>query len=486
VQAIGATREFPLRGLMPLLGLAVLAGIVGVGMAVFGPTVALAVFGLLFFVLVGARPQYGIALFLSTFLMSYPQALQGSGYLTLNNAMGGFFAVLLTYKVYREGDWWFVRCPEIQLLGFIILIYYLSDRFNGPDPEQVRLLGAGFYSAEGLRAFVNRVAFTIFFINYIRTPGHVRMVYALALALMVYTSFTGIQSVLGGGGLKGYRAYTGAQELVAGQVGVIRAAGNPNRLAMFATLAIAGLWYLRRWLRMPALRLLIVPVIAILALAVFQTASRSGLLGLGVCTAAILLDEGLDIRQLFTIALASLLLVALVVQFVPEKSLERITNIPGTESAARGEGSASLERRQYTLGLGLEMFQQSPFLGVGMGNWAVVRFISDPGRSAGAPHSSYLQALVEGGIFCLIAFLALFWRTWRNLRMAEHYLTDPKFPLADLAWIVKSAKVGLLVLVFFSLVADLWNLVILFLLVGLGIVIRRLVEQAAYEEALAY
>jgi hypothetical protein len=40
------------------------------------------------------------------------------------------------------------------------------------------------------------------------------------------------------------------------------------------------------------------------------------------------------------------------------------------------------------------------------------------------------------------------------------------------------------VLVFFSLFADLWQMVILFWLVGLGIVMRRLVEQTALQEAL--
>jgi len=72
------------------------------------------------------------------------------------------------------------------------------------------------------------------------------------------------------------------------------------------------------------------------------------------------------------------------------------------------------------------------------------------------------------------------------LRFAESYVTDPRFPLANLAWIVKALKVSLLVLIFSSLVADLWQLVILFLLVGFGIVIRRLVEQTLLHEMPAY
>ncbi len=144
-----------------------------------------------------------------------------------------------------------------------------------------------------------------------------------------------------------------------------------------------------------------------------------------------------------------------------------------------------MERRQYTWEVALELVRESPFLGVGIGNWDVARFFKDPTRSTAAPHSSYLLALVEGGLFCFLGFLGLLWCTWRNFREVESYVVDPTFPLRDLSWIVKSCKISFIVLVFFSLFADLWQMVILFWLVGLGIVMRRLVEQTALQEALA-
>ncbi len=461
----------------PVVALLVLAAIVVVASAAFGPLFVLPIFGLLFLALVFARPEYGIALFLSTFLTTYPPVLQGSGLLTINNVLGGIFTIFLTHRVYQEGDWWFVRRPEVKLLGFIALMFYLSGRFNAPDPRELQLVGT-LDLAENLRTFVNRVAFTVFFICFIRTPGHVRMIYLIALGLMVYTSLAGEQAVLAGGGFKGYRAAVGAGS----QVGVISSAANPNRLAMFAILAAVGLWYLAQSWKRTLVTLLTVPVIGILALAVFMAASRSGLLGLGVGALAILIDEGLDIRKLLTYAVAALLLMVLVVQFVPQKSLDRITNV----SSESGEGSGSLERRGYTWGIAFDLFKENPFLGVGMGNWGVVRFVRDPARTTASPHSSYLLALVEGGIFCLGGFLALLWYTWRNFRFAEFYVTDPRFPLANLAWIVKALKVSLVVLVFFSIVADLWQLVILFWLVALSIVIRRLVEQSLFQAMPAY
>jgi hypothetical protein len=225
---LGAPRPVSSRGIVPLIALAVIALVIAAGAAQLGAQAFLPIFGLLLLSVIVARPEYGVALLLSTFLMAYPQFIQGSGYLTLNNVLGGIFAVLLTYEVYRSQDWWFLRVPQVQLLLLIVGLYWLSETLNSPDPEKVNLLGAGFYHAEGLRIFINRVAFTLFFITFIRSPRNVRMIYMLALAFMMITALSGVQNVLAGGGLKGYRAFTGATDLVTGQVGVIRAAGNPK------------------------------------------------------------------------------------------------------------------------------------------------------------------------------------------------------------------------------------------------------------------
>jgi O-antigen ligase len=480
VQAIGTPQQTASSGWGPAVALVVVGTLVALGTAAFGPLAALPIFGLLFFALVVARPEYGIALFLSTFLMTYPPSLQGSGLLTINNALGGIFLILLTFKVYREEDFWFLRRPELHILIFILLTFYLSDRFNGPDPRLLPLIGAQAGTSENLRTFLTRTAFMVFFINYIRQPEHVRMIVLLALAFMVITALTGIQGVLRGGGFAGYRA------AVQGQAAAISSAANPNRLAMFAILAIAGLYYLMQSLHFPGAPLIIVPTIAVLALSVFMTASRSGLLGLGVCGLVIVIDEGIDLRKILTFGLAALLVGVVLIQFVPEKTMERLTNLPFTQGGEEGVGASSLERRQYTWEIAFELFRENPILGVGIGNWELARFLKDPAHATGAPHSSYLLALCEGGVFCLTGFLLLLWQTWSNLRFAEPYLSDPSFPLANLKWVIKSTKASFMVLVFFSLFADLWQLVIIYWLVGLSIVMRRLVEQAAIEEAFAY
>jgi O-antigen ligase len=445
-------------------------------MIAVGPLVLLPVFGLLAVALVVSFPEYGIAMFLSTFLVTYPQALQGTGMLTINNALGGIFLVLLSYKVYSEQDWWFLRLTEIRLLPFILLVFYLAGRLNGPDPRMLTLLGVVGAQAESLRTLLTRSVFTVFFINYIRTPKHVIMIYSVAMVFMISAALSGVQSVMHGTALHGYRAATS----------VIAAAINPNRLAMFSIMPIAGLWYLMRSLRLRGAALVILPLIAVLALAVFMTGSRSGLLGLGVCGAAIMIDERLSLQKMAGLALAGILMLILVVEFVPQRTYDRITNLPFTQSGEMGEGSGSLDRRAYGWQVAFKMFKEHPVIGIGIGNWGLDRFLHDPGRSTAAPHSSYVLAAVEGGFVCLLSYLVILWRTWCNFRYAAPYVSAPDSPLANLSWVVKSARTVFIVMVFFSFFADLWQFVTLFLLVGLGIVLRRLVDQSATEEAAAW
>lgn len=468
MQSVGSLPRAHDRSVLSLLLFAVAAAVFGTATYLLGGAALVILAGLLLLLLVVSRPHYGIAVFLSTFLITYPPALAGKGFLTINNVLGGIFLVLLAYRVYRERDWSFLTTPEIQLLAFIVLMYVLSARLNGPDPHTLELLGQEEMSAANMRIFFNRVAFTLFFIVFIRTPDHVRMIYLLGLGFMVASALSGVQGVLQGGGLYGYRATTEAR--------LVAAAYNPNRLALLSVLSVAGLWYLRRTLRLPGLRAALLLAIAVMGLAVFMTASRSGLLGLGVCVTAILIDERVSVRSLINYAFGALLLAVLVAQFVPERSLERITNLPGTQQADVGEGAGSLERRSRAWEIAWELFLENPILGVGAGNWEVARFLKDPARSTAAPHSSYLLALVEGGLFCLLAFLVLLWRTWLNYRFAERWMTAvPESPIADLLWIVKACKASFVAFVFFSLFADLWQFVLLFWLVGLGVVLRRLV-----------
>ncbi len=415
--------------------------------------------------MVVSRPHIGIAVLMSAFMIEYPKALQGTGFLTINNVLGLVFLVLLAQRVYMTEDWWFLKSREVRLLFVIGLCYVVSSYLNGPEPRLLELIGASGGGSE-TRLYFNRVAFVIFFANFIRTSGHIRLIYALAISFMVASAVLGVWEVLHGGGAYGYRATT--------DQALIRQAWNPNRLALFAIIAIGALWYALMNVYHVFLRAGIVTILLVLILGVFMTASRSGLVGLLACGAYVGFEQGLSLRKAFGMMLVGALALILVLQLVPEKSLERIGNLPGSGSASSDVGTGSLQRRQYGFAIGFEIMKENILLGVGAGNWDITRFLHDPTGSTAAPHSSYIRATAEGGIFCLLAFLGLFWGTWRNFGIAEQLL--PAGRLRDLSWVVKGAQVGLITLVIFSLFADLWQSIVLFWLVGLGIVLRRYAE----------
>jgi O-antigen ligase len=472
-----ATRDRVTSGASPIrpaLGLAIV-GLLATLADVFVSTGAwfFAITAVVMLALVVARPEVGIAVFLSTFMVTYPTVLAGSGYLTINNVLGLVFLVLLAHRVYVTRDRWFLRNRELWLLAFVAICYYTSAAFNGPEPRLLQLIGEG-QPSDAARLYVNRVAFVLFFVNFIRTPPHVRLVYLLCIGMMVASVLVGVWGVLQGGGLYGYRAST--------FIWIIAASGNPNRLAMFAIISLGALWYLRRQVRNPLGHGVLVAIMVLLVLGVFMAASRSGLLGLLTSILFILYDEGVSLRRVVGLGLGALMTITLVLRFVPEKSLERVSALPGSSAAAAGVGTGSLERRQYTLEIGYEIARENLLLGVGVGNWEITRFMRDPARSTAPPHSSYLLAMAEGGLFCLLAFLALFWRTWRNFTVARERLPPPR-RIRDLNWIVSGARVGLLTLVVFSLFADLWQSIVLFWLVGLGVVLRRYADSQAIRYA---
>ena len=104
-----------------------------------------------------------------------------------------------------------------------------------------------------------------------------------------------------------------------------------------------------------------------------------------------------------------------------------------------------------------------------------MRFIIDPLRSAAAPHNSYLQALVEGGVVTLGLYLALFSVTIRDLVRCERSSEAMARARRDgLEWVLAGTRICLVPFLVFSLFADLWDLVFSYFLIGLaGVLIQR-------------
>jgi O-antigen ligase len=159
--------------------------------------------------------------------------------------------------------------------------------------------------------------------------------------------------------------------------------------------------------------------VALLALivAVFATLSRSVIFPFGVIALAVMLREFRSRRAYLVLAL---LLVACIL-FTPRFYWDRVL---GLRQALEGTPQDwSLYTRWLAMTTAIDLFQQHPLTGVGLGNFIVagayklfVRIVV---------HNTYLEVLVGTGIFGLLAFMALLfsgarhaitgaWHRWQN------------------------------------------------------------------------
>jgi O-antigen ligase len=101
--------------------------------------------------------------------------------------------------------------------------------------------------------------------------------------------------------------------------------------------------------------------------------------------------------------------------------------------------------------------------------------LSDPLRSAAAPHNAYLKALAEGGIVTLMLYLGLFYVTLRQLNAILAHPGAMAWARADrVDWMIHATRIGILTFLVFSLFADLFDLIFFYFLIGLAAsLIRR-------------
>ena len=126
------------------------------------------------------------------------------------------------------------------------------------------------------------------------------------------------------------------------------------------------------------------------------------------------------------------------------------------------------------------MFLSAPLLGVGPGDFRWLHRERYPyALSAGRPnHNSYLWAATEGGIPTVLLYLVLFYSIWRDLRTAQRL-----YPQGDVLWHVTRFLRGFFFIwVFFSIFADFWLEVHLYLIAGLAmLLVRRRFDDDAEE-----
>ena len=436
-------------------------------------------------IVIGTRPHWGVATIMTLLMVQYGSRRYartgmaayieslipaGSGFLTVNNVLGIFLALVLVYHVYRDADWGFLSNRQVQLVAVLTLVLVISGTWNAVDYREQAELGLRIRGQDPMRLMATRGLFLALFVFFVRRPSEMRMLTGIFVLLAVLTAWSGSSAAFTGAGRSEVAGYRGG-----GLAVLLEAAQNPNRLAMFATLGLIFIWqYLESNERM-RYRGLALAAALLMVVTVFLSASRGGVVGLAVASALMFVRRRVGARSLAYGAAALVVAGMLITQLVPPESLERITNLPGVTGSGDLEGSGSIQRRQYTYGIGVKLWAEAPILGIGLGNWSYKRFLVDPLRSAAAPHNAYLKALAEGGVVTLLLYLGLFYVTLRQLNAIIAHPGAMAWARSDgVEWLVHGTRIGILTFLVFSLFADLFDLIFFYFLIGLAAsLIRR-------------
>ncbi len=450
-----------------------------VAAALLGPEgLMAALVGVVGLILVSTRPEWGVGTLLTMLMVQYGSrrfertgasgiaALipAGSGLLTVNNLLGLYLAAVLMYRVYRDGDWSFLKSRQVQLVALITVLLIFSSIWNGVDYAAQIELGLRVTGQDPMRTLGSRALFLVLFIAFIHGGRELRLLAAIFVVLSLITAYSGSTAALTGTA----DAPQAAEYRAGGLSTLIETAGNPNRLAMVATLAFVFLWEFGQAQTRPVWSWVTSALCLYLVLTVFLTASRGGVLGLSLAALLLFVRRRNVTRRMLYGGAMAVLAALLFSQMVPEANRERLSNIPGLGEDV-GEGSGSIERRGYTYGVGFNIWMESPLIGVGMGNWEMKRFTTDPLHSAAVPHNSFLLALAEGGVVGLGLYLVLFIQTIRGLMRIEQQPWAAARARGDgVYWLVTATRVCLICFMLFSMFSDLWELIFFYFLIGLG------------------
>jgi hypothetical protein len=425
------------------------------------------------------RPELGALALTATFFLGYVSVLEGEGRFTLNNLLGLLLLGILVARAFSERDASLLFDRHLLLVGLIASLIVANQIMTAGFTPPAELAALDLSEAR-VQGIVSKLAYLLFLIAFIRTRSQVLLLACAVVAFVLMTAPNAIWNALAASdsNVEKIRAYADFG---------IRAARNANRLAFVCALAIAIIGFAMRSLRSWPLRLLGAAGIVLLVMAIFLSASRSGLLNLIVLTvvfaakslrprvfvilvlvgllvgmggaftysqgpAQAILEPGEVVHELFITAGSVV---------IPTQYLERITSL-GARRGAEGHGSTSA--RLGLLAVGWNIFLDHPLTGIGVGNFRWVSIADYQADRISALHNSYLLTLVEGGLLLFIPYLLLYAYLWRSLGRTRRLAAV--HPEVGLGWLVEAMQVILVMFLVFSAFADLWHDIYPFLIAG--------------------
>ncbi len=404
------------------------------------------------------RPHWAVYLLLSLLFLEVSVPLLGIRYLGIHYVLAALLMIPLAFAILRDRDIWILRLPQIKIfvaLGGLFLISTWWSSFKYP----ISLIPDLDQTVRMMELFFSRLGFLIFFLYFVRTRARVEAAAWLLLGLIVAAAASAIVAPA-----PADVPFTTDLDRSQRARAAFSVGENPNRLAFMCLFGTAVVWFFQCYAPPSRLKLLTFPCLLFLPAVALSAGSRSGFLELLILAGLIVKEqEGWSAAKRLA-SVAFLGCVALIVTLaVPAGQLMRATSFDQSLSSAAGKSTAS---RLHSLGAALELAASDPVLGVGIGNfrWLHRAYY---GRNL-ETHNSYLWAVASGGMGALFLYLLLFYATFRMLRRSERQCSP------DMLWLVKGLKAGLVLFLAFSVFADFWLHLFIYLIVGLTISVSQL------------
>ena len=431
-----------------------------------------------------ARPEVGVMALTSTFFLPVPESLERIGPFNIYEILSAVLAAMLLARLAIERRLDILKSRQVQCICLLLLTMWVNTIFNDRtvpfgrlapsswEDQPIRTLSRDLDSTD-LRfryAFLCSM-YVVFCVAFVRRRWQILLLIGLVVSFVLMTSPNAIWHALTSEGA--------FDETRASATFGIAAARNANRLAFFCVLAITFIGYAMQGLKSRPVTLLGAPVIVMLVVTIFLSASRSGFLNLGLLSLLFLYRTGLTRGRIVGLMLVLLVAGVAVLTLVPESHLERITAFFATDRAVDSTGSSggSNLARMEMLRVGLRMFADNPLLGVGIGNSRWLAIVEYGGLRISGLHNSYVTALVEGGLVLMAAYLLLFWSILASLARTRRLAAVS--PGLQLGWVVEATWTSFLLLLVFSAFADVWHEISLFLLTALSVTLERLYRREA-------
>lgn len=461
-----------------ILGVSVLAVIMGVGIAVgvyqASVITMLAVLGLIFLIVAIGRPDISVIVFVFVLYLNLSTVLVDRGYPSIAKPFVALLAVILIIR-------WLVFKDQITGLSKPLLYVGIYTVLGS-----ISLFFADDFSAAftTLSVYLKDAVICFLIIALIQEKGtYKNVIRAILVAGILMGTVSLLQQLTGdyGNNFFGFAKVVSDTTFGSRMAGSV---GDPNYYAQIMVvllpLSIDRFFSEKRLI----LRLISAWAFMVCAFTVVYTYSRGAFLAASIA----LIIYGFRRRPNPTQLVFVVLIAFLVYQFLPSNYTSRIATLfdflPGTSNSTYSD--SSFRGRSSENMVAINMFLDNPILGVGMGNYnnkyqEYSRQLGvDFRNTARSAHSLYLEILAERGLLGILSFLTMIYYTFISLHSAEKtFLQNKMYEYSNLAFAVTIALAVYLVTALFlhdALIRYFW------LLLGLAWSIPQLKNQLFMEE----